>query len=256
MTYAAYFISDAHLGAKAPDAEEREARLIGFLENITHKASHLFIMGDLFDFWIEYTHAIRPDYFNVLYELRRLKKQGVEIHYLAGNHDFALGAFLPENLGIAVHPSGCLNLKLQDTKLFLSHGDGLMPSDHGYRLLKKILRNSLNQRIFRLLHPNWGVPLAEGFSRTSRNQINFRSRDSKRNAYRQVAKDILKEGQDIVVFGHTHYPEMLSWNGKIYCNTGDWIQHFTYAVLENGEIHLKKYGSDDQNFDILPFPPD
>ncbi len=251
----AYFISDAHLGAKAPDAEAREARLIGFLENITHKASHLFIMGDLFDFWIEYTHAIRPDYFHMLYELRRLKKQGVEIHYLAGNHDFALGVFLSEKLGVAVHPSGCLDIKLQGKTVFLSHGDGLMPSDHGYRVLKKILRNPLCQRTYKLLHPNWGVPLAEMFSRTSRDQINFRSQESERNAYRQVAKNMLKEGPDIVVFGHTHYPEMRSWNGKIYCNTGDWIQHFTYAVLENGEIRLKKYGSDDQSFDILPFPP-
>ncbi|MCX5882056.1 MAG: UDP-2,3-diacylglucosamine diphosphatase [Deltaproteobacteria bacterium] len=256
MTHAAYFISDAHLGAKAPDAEEREARLIAFFENITHKAGQLFIMGDLFDFWIEYTHAIRPDYFHVLYELRRLKKQGVEIHYLAGNHDFALGAFLSEKLGVVVHPSGWMNLTLQGKTIFLSHGDGLMPSDHGYRVLKKILRNTLCQKIYRLLHPNWGVPLAEMFSRTSRDQINFRSRESERNAYRRVAKDKLKEGPDIVVFGHTHYPEMRSWNGKIYCNTGDWIQHFTYAVLENGEIHLKKFGLDDQKFDVLPFPPD
>jgi UDP-2,3-diacylglucosamine hydrolase len=251
---AAYFISDAHLGAKAPDAEEREARLIAFLEDITPKAGKLFIMGDLFDFWIEYTHAIRPDYFHVLYELRRLKKQGIEIHYLAGNHDFALGAFLSERLGIAVHPSGCLNLVLQGKRVFLSHGDGLMPSDHGYRVLKKILRNPLCQGIYKLLHPNWGVPLAEVFSRTSRDQINFRSRESERNAYRQVAKDMLKQGPDIVVFGHTHYPEMRDWKGKIYCNTGDWIRHFTYAVMESGEIRLKKFGSDDPPFDVLPFP--
>jgi UDP-2,3-diacylglucosamine hydrolase len=256
MTNAAYFISDAHLGAKAPDAEEREVRLIGFLENITHKASQLFIVGDLFDFWIEYKHAIRPDYFHVLYELRRLKKQGVEIHYLAGNHDFALGTFMSEKLGIAVHPSGCLNLTLQGRTIYLSHGDGLMPSDRGYRVLKKILRNPQCQRIYRLLHPNWGVPLAEGFSRTSRDQISFRSPESEWNAYRQVAKNMLNEGPDIVVFGHTHYPEMCSWNGKIYCNIGDWIQHFTYAVLENGEIHLKKYGSDDQNLEVLPFSTD
>jgi len=48
---------------------------------------------------------------------------------------------------------------------------------------------------------------------------------------------------------------MRSWNGKIYCNTGDWIQYFTYAVLENGEIRLKKFGSDDQNFDVFTVSP-
>ena len=131
-----------------------------------------------------------------------------------------------------------------------------MPSDRGYRVLKKILRNPLCQRIYKLIHPNWGIPLAEVFSRTSRDQINFRSRESERKAYRKVAKNILKAGQDIVVFGHTHYPEMYSLNGGIYCNIGDWIQHFTYAVLESGEIHLIKYGSDDSPFEALPFPLD
>lgn len=237
----AYFISDAHLGSTAPDAEEREARVIAFLESIAHKARHLFIVGDFFDFWIEYTHAIRPDYFHVLYELKRLNKQGVEIHYLAGNHDFALGSFLTETIGISVHPTGCQSIRLQGKNIYISHGDGLMPSDHGYRILKKILRNPLCQKIYKMLHPNWGIPLAEVFSRTSRDQISFRSRESERNAYRQVAKNMLESGPDIVIFGHTHYPEMCSWNGKIYCNTGDWIQHFTYAVMENGEICLKEF---------------
>ena len=255
MTNAAYFISDAHLGAAAPDAEEREARVIAFLESITHKASHLFIMGDFFDFWIEYTHAIRPDYFHILCEFRRLIKQGIEIHYLAGNHDFALGSFLTETIGIFVHPTGYQSLRLQGKNLHICHGDGLIPSDRGYRVLKKILRNSHCLRIYRLLHPNWGIPLAEGFSRTSRNKINFRTREREREAYRQIAKNMLKGATDIVLFGHTHYPEIRSWNGKIYCNTGDWIQHFTYAVLENGEIRLKKYGSDDQPFDVLPLSP-
>jgi UDP-2,3-diacylglucosamine hydrolase len=253
MPDAVYFISDAHLGAKAPDAEEREARLIAFFDDISQKATRLFITGDLFDFWIEYRHAIRPDYFHVLYALRRLIKLGVEIHYLAGNHDFALGSFLNETIGISVYPSGFMNIQLQGKNLYICHGDGLMPSDHGYRVLKKILRNPLCQRIYKMLHPDWGIPLAEVFSRTSRDQIRFRSQESERNAYRLVAKNILMQGPDIVVFGHTHYPEMLSWNGKFYCNTGDWIRHFSYAVMENGKICLKKYGADDRNCDVLPF---
>ena len=255
MTETAYFISDAHLGSAAQDAQ-REERVISFLESITHKARYLFIVGDFFDFWIEYTHAIRPDYFHILYEFMRLRKQGVEIHYLAGNHDFALGSFLAETVGICVHPAGFQNVRLQGKNLHICHGDGLIPSDRGYRVMKSILRNATCLRLYRLLHPNWGIPLAEGFSRTSRNNINFRTREREREAYRRIAKNMLKGAPDIVLFGHTHFPEMRSWNGKIYCNTGDWIQHFTYAVMENGEIRLKKYGSDERPFDILPFSPD
>jgi UDP-2,3-diacylglucosamine hydrolase len=253
---ATYFISDAHLGANAADAQEREARLIDFFESITHKASQLFIMGDLFDFWIEYTHAIRPDYFNILYEFRRLIKHGVEIHYVAGNHDFALGEFLSQKIGMIIHPCGWLNLNLQGKSLYLSHGDGLMPSDHGYRVLKKILRNPLCQRIYKLIHPDWGIPMAEWFSRTSRDQAGNRPLESELKAYRRIAENLLKKRYDIVVFGHTHYPEMRTWNGRIYCNTGDWIRYFTYAEMKNGEICLKKFGSDDPPFNVLPFPPE
>jgi UDP-2,3-diacylglucosamine hydrolase len=250
----AYFISDAHLGINTRDAETKEARLIAFFEEITHRAEHLFIMGDLFDFWIEYSYAIRPDYFHILYEFRRLIKQGVTIHYIAGNHDFALGEFLSEKIGMVVHPSGWLRLNLQGKSLYLSHGDGLMPSDHGYRVLKKILRNPLCQWSYKKIHPDWGVPLAEWFSSTSREQAGDRPLESELTAYRKIAKGMLMQGYDIVVFGHTHYPELRSWNGRIYCNTGDWIRHFTYAEMRNGAICLKKFGSDDPPIPILPFP--
>ena len=53
----AYFISDAHLGAKTPDAEEREARVIAFLESITHNARYLFIVGD---FLISGSNTLMP----------------------------------------------------------------------------------------------------------------------------------------------------------------------------------------------------
>lgn len=237
----AYFISDAHLGANIPGAEERGNILISFLEDIAHKASHLFIIGDLFDFWIEYKHAIRPEYFHVLYELRRLKKLGVELHYIAGNHDFAIGDFLTDTIGITIHHSGQFSITLQGKNLYICHGDGLLNSDNILRFIKGMLKNPLYQRIYKLLHPDLGISVAEVFSRTSRSQINFRHQDEDIREYRSIAKTILDKGADIVIFGHTHYPEIHTWNNKIYCNTGDWIHHFTYAVLENSKISLKKY---------------
>ena len=256
MPHAAYFISDAHLGAEPAQPSERENRLIDFLEHISSNIGYLFIVGDLFDFWIEYNYAIRTDYFHILYEFRRLKKQGVELHYLAGNHDFALGTFLSETIGIEVHLSGCLDITLQGKALHICHGDGLLPSDHGYRILKKLLRNPLCQRIYKFLHPDWGIPLAEVFSRTSRSQANFRTQERECEIYRQIAWNRLQGDSDIVIFGHTHYPEIRSWNHKLYCNTGDWIQHFTYAVLENAELRLHRFGREEVPFDVLQFSPD
>jgi UDP-2,3-diacylglucosamine hydrolase len=85
-----YFISDSHLGLTIQDGSEREQNLILFLQEIAAGGKALFIVGDLFDFWVEYRFAIRPEYFPVLHELRKLTEKGIEIHYLAGNHDFLL----------------------------------------------------------------------------------------------------------------------------------------------------------------------
>ena len=240
----AYFISDAHLGAISPDAETRETRLISFLETLPPDTGYLFIVGDLFDFWIEYDHAIRPEYFRVLHELMRLRKAGVEIHYVAGNHDFALGSFLSDVIGMKIHPSGCFTMTLQGKLLHICHGDGLIPSDTGLRILKKILRNPICQKIYRRLHPNTGVAIAEACSRISRTSIHVRSHEAEQEAYRNIAFSLLKGAPDIVLFAHTHYPEIRSFNGKIYCNTGDWIEHFSYAVLKSGELSLRRYAQE------------
>ena len=72
MKDTAYFISDAHLGIDIPDCGERGDILHKFLREIAPRAEHLFIVGDLFDFWIEYRNAVRPDYFPTLHALYNL----------------------------------------------------------------------------------------------------------------------------------------------------------------------------------------
>ena len=50
-----YFLSDAHLGSRAiPHARTHERRLVNFLDAIKHKASAVYLLGDMFDFWYEF----------------------------------------------------------------------------------------------------------------------------------------------------------------------------------------------------------
>ena len=54
-----YFASDFHLGA--PNYEkslEREKKIVAWLDYITPTAKEIFLVGDIFDFWFEYKHAI------------------------------------------------------------------------------------------------------------------------------------------------------------------------------------------------------
>lgn len=236
----AYFISDAHLGIKLPEAEGREEALISFLREVAPSARTLFILGDLFDFWLEYSWAIRPDYFRVLHELRRLVEGGTIVHYCRGNHDFAVGSFLSEIIGVRVNPS-VREIKIQGRRLRIAHGDGLLPSDRANRLLGKLLRSPVLQSIYKVLHPNLGVPLGEFISGLSRSSLRLPPPRRVLEKYRRLARGYLEEGDDIVVFGHTHVPELIRYPVGIYCNTGGFLRRYSFARLQRGEMTLWDY---------------
>ena len=227
MKSVCYLVSDAHLGVRIDGCDERQQRLFAFFDAISANAGALYIVGDLFDFWIEYKHGIRPDYFTVVSRLRRLVESGVEVHYLAGNHDFALGPFLRDTVGVHIHLDH-FETVIQGKKVHLYHGDGLVKKDVGYRLLKKILRNPFNQKLYKLLHPDIGVPLGSFFSGNGRKMLANWLTEEKIEEYRQNARQLL-QSCDIVVFGHTHRPEIQRYGGKTYVNTGEWIRKYTFA---------------------------
>lgn len=232
-----FFLSDAHFGINLPGCNQREADFIRFLHDITPQAHTVFLLGDIFDFWIEYPSVIRRDYFAVLCALHQLVQSGTTVHYLAGNHDFALGSFLHQQLGITTH-AGVLQTTVQNKKLYLYHGDGILGLDIGYRILKKILRHPLNQRLYKLLHPSLGIGLAERLSGASRKYLNGRLSQKHIDAYRDNARTHLAQGSDIVVYGHIHHPHLFRDHNKVYCNTGEWIRRYSYARLSNGNMTL------------------
>jgi len=83
-----YFLSDFHLGA--PDAASsliREKRICRFLDSIKADASTIFIVGDLFDFWFEYSTVVPKGYVRILGKLAELTDNGIAIHFFVGNHD-------------------------------------------------------------------------------------------------------------------------------------------------------------------------
>src|SRR6266849_9713377 len=104
MGSAAFFVSDLHLGARYAKADpERAAHFEVFLRSLPGRAEALFLLGDLFEFWMEHRHYIPKTGFGVLSALRDLARAGIPVHYLAGNHDFELGTFLGQELGVHTH---------------------------------------------------------------------------------------------------------------------------------------------------------
>lgn len=243
-----FFLSDFHLGA--PDHTSslvREKKIVAFLESIRHEASQIFIVGDIFDFWFEYTKVVPKGYVRLLGKLAELSDSGISIHVFVGNHDMWMSGYFEEELNIPVyhHPK---TFEWNGKKFFIGHGDGLGPGDHGFKFIKKIFRSRSCQWLFGQLHPSWGIGLANYFSRKSREKTgtadeHFLGADKEWLII--FCKEVLqKEFYDYFIFGHRHYPiDFALTDQSRYINLGDWIRTFTYASFDGNEVQLHKWES-------------
>lgn len=241
-----YFASDFHLGI--PDRAtslDRERRLCNWLDEISHDACQLYLVGDLFDTWFEYKNVVPKGFTRFLGKLAELSDGGLHIEAFTGNHDLWMRGYFEEELNIPVHHEP-IERTFNGKHFFIAHGDGLGPGDHGYKLLKKVLRSPVSQWIYRRLHPDTGVGLAGWFSRLGPKHADipeevFQGADKEWLV--QFCLQMLKtENIDYFIFGHRHLAlEYPLPNNSLYINLGDWIRYNSYAVFDGTNLKLAYY---------------
>jgi UDP-2,3-diacylglucosamine hydrolase len=241
-----YFLSDFHLGA--PDASkslEREKKIVRFLRHIQPTAAEIFILGDMFDFWYEYKTVVPKGYSRILGALADITDAGIPVHFFVGNHDMWMNGFFEAEFAIPVYHEP-KQFERFGKKLYIGHGDGLGPGDHGYKFIKKIFRNPLCNWLFGFAHPSIGMGVANYLSRRSRaktgnTDLKFLGEE---NEWLLIySKEIeAQQHHDYYVFGHRHLPLQLPVNDTaMYMNVGDWINHFTYGVLNQNGFEIKTW---------------
>lgn len=235
-----YFFSDAHLGLGTREEDrKKEEAVLAFLTSIGNDADQLFIVGDLFDAWIEYKTVIPKGHHRILARLDDLVRKGVAVHFLAGNHDFWIRDFFSSELGISTYLEP-FETRIDGKRFYIHHGDGLAKNDAGYRFLKKVLRNPAAIWLYRWLHPDIGYGIARASSRNSRrytSQKNYGEEDG----MVEFATRKIREGFDAVIMGHRHQPLYRPIGEGVYVNLGDWMHFQTYAVAEQGTLFLKTW---------------
>ncbi|MBI1808056.1 MAG: UDP-2,3-diacylglucosamine diphosphatase [Ignavibacteria bacterium] len=235
-----YFISDVHLGLESKEKEKaKEERLLAFLDQVMEDGQQLFIVGDLFDAWIEYRTVIPKGHHRVLAKLEDLCLRGITIHYLAGNHDFWMRDYFRDELGMKTY-ADAFDIQVDGKKILLHHGDGLATNDTGYKMLKKVLRNRLSIWLYSWLHPDIGIALARSSSKKSRDYTSTKDY-GEGDGMLHFASQKIDEGYDIVIMGHRHEPACREIGRGVYINLGDWISHNTYAEMVNGVIAMKTW---------------
>jgi UDP-2,3-diacylglucosamine hydrolase len=246
-----YFASDFHLGTPTrEDSLKREKKIVRWLERIRHDAHTIYLMGDIFDFWFEYKHAIPRGFIRLQGKLAEFRDAGIPVVFFTGNHDMWMFDYFPDELGIPIYRSPQL-LQVGSRRLLIGHGDGLGPGDRTYKFLKKFFNSKLCQWLFARLHPNFGIGIATFWSHKSRisNQRREEKFQGEENEFLLIyCKEMeSRTHHDFYVFGHRHLPLDLKINEHSrYINLGEWVHFSTYASYDGMDMKLESYTESDE----------
>ncbi len=231
----AIFLADAHL--RHP-RDKNYQLLLDFLKQ-QKDLDALFLLGDIFEFWLGYRHLVFSAYVPILEALRRLSETGTQLYYVEGNHDFNLGPYFSNTLNCRVITEQQL-LSWDGLNILLCHGDLLNPSP-AYRRLRRFWRSRPSKLLARLVHPDLVWKFAFWLSNKSAKN-NGPSPHQDPTPYLISFSDRAENQKaDLILCGHYHYPTQADHRGSKLIALGDWIEQFSYAELKDGEIELKNY---------------
>ena len=231
------FVSDAHFTGRDPESMEAFLRFLDFEKK---QISHLVILGDLFDFFFGFKNffsAEEPstftDYLPVFNKLQSLYQEGIRIKYFEGNHDFFLHSFFSDQFGmeVNVYPNESKE-RLGGKKAFIAHGDLSNPKQWTYRTFRRIIKNPLTYRLIHFAGPRLSRRVAKRLSDMSYQKYHNDVQHAPPPAFKAFAHQKFLEGFEIVILGHSHYPEGVEeWvDGRrcLYYNVGDWMVHQSF----------------------------
>lgn len=195
------FVSDVHLAGRFPRRLERFRR---FLSDLPARARALYILGDLFDFWVGPGHARLDRAPEVLAALADVVKAGVEVSFVSGNRDFFLAHYLLETLGVRAYPDA-QSVELDGRRVLLSHGDALCTRDRRYLRLRRILRSGLFRRLFTALPPEMAYYMGSCLRSYSRRVVRTKHHSVVSLDPAEIRR-LFSTGIDVLICGHVHRP--------------------------------------------------
>jgi UDP-2,3-diacylglucosamine hydrolase len=234
------FLADAHL---VSPSDLNFCLLLRFLRELEGNTETLFIMGDLFDFWLGFPSNPLRQFDEVLDALQSLVRSGCRLVYFEGNHDFHVGAIFRQELGAEIH-TGPAVITVQGQRLFLCHGDQINYRDRGYRLMRLFLHNRLASVVVNFVPPSIALRIRARLQLASRAGYQVKlQRWNYRDIIRSFARNVREQGCDGLVTGHFHlaFCEDLNDPPFTILSLGDWMEQFTYGEITAGTLSLQTY---------------
>lgn len=238
-----YFASDFHLGSPTDEASKtRELRIIAWLDAIKDTAQSIFLVGDIFDFWYEYKRAIPKGFVRFQAKIAELTDRGIPVYFFTGNHDMWMFDYFEKELGVKIFRKE-IELLVGSTTFLIGHGDGLGPKDYSYKFFKVFFASTFCQWAFGRLHPNFGIGLANFWSKSSRSHGDKHPElylgDDEWILQHCKEQEAIKH-HDFYVYGHRHLVIDVAFDNARYLNLGHWFENGQYGVFDGEKLELIK----------------
>ena len=194
-----YFIADLHLSENRPHLL---ALFRQFMQEQAPEAEKLYILGDLFDFWIGDDE--QSDLISEVQQLiRHLTEQGVPCYFQHGNRDFLIGKKFAKACGLTLLPTYQV-IDLYGTPTLLCHGDTLCVDDVKYQQYRKKVHQKWRQWLFLHLPLKVRLKIAEKIRAKSRQDKQLKSTEIMDVNAAFVQQIFAQFHVTQMIHGHTH----------------------------------------------------
>lgn len=234
------FISDLHLTPTRPASTEWFET---FLHNSVGWLKQLYILGDLFDYWVGDDGGAPLGYDRVETAIRKTTEAGTAIFFMHGNRDFLVGKDFARRTGCALLPDPVV-VSLAGRDFLLTHGDALCTDDHEHQASRRQMLSAKWKIAFLKQPLQQRMQTAEAMRRTSES-----AKQTKSMVLMDVNQDAVEElmqrhGVYTLIHGHTHQPAVhqfqLAQKPAWRYVLGDWYTQRSALYYHEGKLALKK----------------
>jgi len=234
------FISDLHISAERPSS----IRLFcDFMETSGVLLESIYILGDLFDYWIGDDASSALGFDRVEQALKTTTDSGTAVYFIAGNRDFLVGEDFAARTGITLLPDMTL-LEIEGQRLMIAHGDRFCTDDSSYQAARQQFMDPGWQQAFLNKPIEQRKAIALDLRAQSEASKQLKSEQLMDVNADEIQKTIEQNDLDILIHGHTHRPyvHQLEQNGKP-CRRyvlGEWKDDRSVIYGNQGKYYLKK----------------
>ena len=199
----ARLVSDLHLRAERPDLTRRFAAFL--TATAAARVGMLFILGDLFEYWIGDDDLADPFNAQVCKLLRGLADQGTRIFFIAGNRDFLIGETFAAAAGITLLGE-TEQVDADGTRTLLMHGDTVCTDDIAYQQFRQMVRAPEWQKNFLARPLRERRAEVEDLRRRSTAAIQGKTAAIMGANAAAICTALTTHGCTRLIHGHTHRP--------------------------------------------------